>query len=59
VNVGDQPPASQPTTKDTIKHNALADTGWGQKVQGQTKKYYLRYESGDFLRLAKRTLVSF
>jgi len=40
MNVGDQPPASQPTTKDTIKHNALVPTGWGQKVQGQTKKYY-------------------
>jgi len=52
MNVGDQPPASQLTTKNAIKHNAHVDTGWGQKVQGQTKKYYLRYESGDFLRLA-------
>jgi len=40
MNVGNQPPASQPTAKNTIKHNALVPTGWGQKVQGQTKKYY-------------------
>ncbi|MBN1118068.1 MAG: hypothetical protein JXA77_12730 [Bacteroidales bacterium] len=40
ASVGNQPPASQPTTKNTIKHNALAGTGWGQNMQGQTKKYY-------------------
>jgi hypothetical protein len=28
-------------------------------MQGQTKKYYPKNEGGDFLRLAKRTLVSF
>ena len=59
INVNEQPPATQFTTNYTAKHNALAVTGWGTKMQGQTKKYDLRYEGGDFLRLAKRTLVSF
>jgi hypothetical protein len=59
IPVNDQPPASQLTTGNTVKHNALEVTGWGRKMQGQTKKYNLRNESGDFLRLAKRTLVSF
>lgn len=40
ASVKDQPPASQLTTEYTVKHNALAATGWGQNMQGQTKKYY-------------------
>ena len=59
IDVNEQPPATQLTTNNTLKHNANGHTGWGAKMQGQTKKYYPRYEGGDFLRLAKRTLVSF
>jgi len=40
TSVDDQPPASQPTAKNTVKHNAHVSTGWGAKMQGQTKKYY-------------------
>jgi len=59
IDVNEQPPAAQLTTNNTLKHNADGHTGWGAKMQGQTKKYYPRHEGGDFLRLAKRTLVSF
>jgi hypothetical protein len=41
ATVDDEPPASQPTTENTSKHNAYVSTGWGAKMQGQTKKYYL------------------
>jgi hypothetical protein len=40
INVNEQPPATQFTTNYTAKHNALAVTGWGALMQGQTKKYY-------------------
>jgi len=39
TSVDDQPPASQPTAENTVKHNAYVSTGWGAKMQGQTKKY--------------------
>jgi hypothetical protein len=60
INVKEQPPAAQFTTNYTTKHNALAVTGWGRKMQGQTKKYSFCFDllvfgqkkKEDFLRLA-------
>jgi hypothetical protein len=67
TSVGNQPPASQPTAKNTVKHNAWMSKGWRAKMQGQTKKYSFCFDlfgfgqkkKEDFLRMAKRTLVSF
>ena len=38
IDVNEQPPATQLTTNNTLKHNANGHTGWGAKMQGQTKK---------------------
>jgi hypothetical protein len=67
ATVSDQPPAGQLITKNTFKHNAHVVTGWGTMMQGQTKKYSFCFalfgfgqkKKEDFLRLAKRILVSF
>jgi hypothetical protein len=46
MNVNDQPPASQLTTENRVKHNARMDTGWVTMMQGQTKKYSFCFAPG-------------
>jgi len=37
ATVGDQPPASQPTTKDATKHNAKLSQVGGHRCKGRPK----------------------
>ena len=66
TSVGNQPPASQPTTKNTFKHNAYVHRLDGTDARADQKILFLfclfdfwQKKKEDFLRLAKRTLVSF
>jgi len=65
--VGNQPPASQPTAKNTAIHNACMPQAEGQRCKGRPKNtlfvlpfwVFGQKKKEDFLRLAKLTLVSF
>jgi len=58
INVNDQPPASQLTTKNAMKHNAGMSQVGGERCKGRPKNTTRPKEGGDFWRLAKQTLVS-
>ncbi|NJL73351.1 MAG: hypothetical protein HC888_18375 [Candidatus Competibacteraceae bacterium] len=67
TSVGNQPPASQPTAKNTAIHNACMPQAEGQRCKGRPKNtlFVLTFlvfgqkKKEDFLRLAQRTLVSY